>query len=209
MTATKRTTPHVMLLGRFKSLLVVVVAVGFAACGQDDGPLSPIVQVTAQNPATVTIDGVELLLAPNSSEHIARFGKRVKRQRCRTAVRKNMTNNGGTLAVCGAQLTVHKGSFPHTRRLWMRTDPVRDDGLWSYEFGPHGTQFRRTPATLTIQVSARTLKSMGIDPDRLSIAYVTGQGHGNWQVIGVDYDWDSQTISAPVWHFSRYALCIE
>ncbi len=209
MIAAKKTTPHLMPLGRLKSLLVVAVVAGLTACGQDDGPFAPIAQETAQNSATVTIDGVELLVAPGASEEIARFGRKVRTKKCSTRARKNMTNNGGTLAVCGAQLTVHSGSFPRTEHLWMITGDTRDDGLWSYEFGPHGIQFRHTPATLTIEVTPRQLKSMGIDPDRLSIAYVTGQGHGNWQVIGVDYDWDSQTISAPVWHFSRYALCVE
>jgi hypothetical protein len=35
MTATKKTTPHVMPHGRFKSLLVVAVVAGLTACGQE------------------------------------------------------------------------------------------------------------------------------------------------------------------------------
>lgn len=217
MTATKKTTPHVMPLGRLRSLLVVAVVVGLAACGQDDGPIAPVAMQDAANPATVTINGVELLLAPSSGAETARFGKKAGggkstgggKGRCSTYDRRLINNNGGILQVCGAQLEVHSGSFPRTEHLWMDTGDRRDDGLWSYEFGPSGTTFAPTPATLTIQVKAKDLKRLGIDPNQLSIAFVSGPGHSDWEVVGVDYDWDTQTISAPIQHFSRYALCIE
>ncbi len=187
--------------GMIKRLMVVAVALGFAACGNDTGPLAPG-QDAVSSSSTVTINGIELLKAPASGLALAGKG-------CGTYDRRNITNNGGTLTVCGAELVIHHHSFPQTERLWMQTGDTRDDGLWSYEFGPSGTQFENTPATLTVEVTAAELQAMGLDPDRLSIAYVTSPDHEDWQVIGVDYDWDSETISAPVWHFSRYALCIE
>ncbi len=188
-------------LGAVKRLLVVAVALGFAACGEDTSPVAPGQDIIS-SASTVTINGVELLRAPEGG--LALAGKR-----CGTYDRRNITNNGGTLSVCDAELEIHHHSFPQTERLWMQTGDTRDDGLWSYEFGPSGTQFENTPATLTVFVTAGELQSMGFDPDQLSIAYVTSPDHEDWQVIGVDYDWDSQSISAPVWHFSRYALCIE
>ena len=187
--------------GMMKRLLVVAVALGFAACGQDTGPLSPGQDIVSSAP-TVTINGVELLKAPEGG--LALNGKK-----CSTYDESNITNNGGTLKVCDAELLIHKHSFPRTETLWMQTGDTRDDGLWSYEFGPSGTQFENTPATMTVEVKAEELRAMGIDPNRLSIAYVTSPDHQDWQVIGVDYDWNNGTISAPVWHFSRYALCIE
>jgi hypothetical protein len=126
--------------------------------------------------------------------------------KCSTYDQRNINNNGGTLSVCDAELEIHHHSFPRVEQLWMQTGDTRDDGLWSYEFGPSGTQFENTPATMTVFVTAAELQSMGLDPDQLSIAYVSSPNHEDWQVIGVDYDWDSQSISAPVWHFSRYAL---
>jgi hypothetical protein len=191
--------------GIVKRLLVVAVALGFAACGEDTGPLAPGQDAVSSAP-TVTINGVELLKAPEGG--LALNGNNGN-NRCSTSDRRNINNNGGTLSVCGAQLVVHSGSFPMTERLSMATGGAREDGLWSYEFGPSGTQFQHTPATMTVFVTADELQSMGLDPDQLSIAYVSSPNHEDWQIIGVDYDWDSQSISAPVWHFSRYALCIE
>jgi hypothetical protein len=183
-------------------MLVAAAVTAFAACGQDGSPLGPGGQPTVSSAPTVTINGVQLLKAPEGG--LALNGKK-----CSTYYSKNITNNGGTLKVCDAELVIHNHSFPRTERLWMQTGDTRDDGLWSYEFGPSGTQFENTPATLTIEVTVAELQSMGLDPDRLSVAYVSSPNHEDWQVIGVDYDWETQTISAPVWHFSRYALCIE
>lgn len=194
--------------GMIKRLLVVAVALGFAACGQDTGPLAPGQDIVPSSP-TVTINGVELIKAPEGGLALNGNGNGGGNDRCSTYDQRNVNNNGGTLSVCDAELVIHHHSFPTTDRLWMQTGDTREDGLWSYEFGPSGTQFENTPATLTVFVTAAELQSMGLDPNRLSIAYVSSPDHQDWQIIGVDYDWDSQSISAPVWHFSRYALCIE
>jgi hypothetical protein len=187
-----------------KRLLVVAVALGFAACGQDTGPMAPGQDVVSSS-STVTINGVELIKAPEGGLALNGGGS----DKCSTYDQSNINNNGGTLSVCDAELVIHHHSFPATERLWMQTGDTREDGLWSYEFGPSGTEFVNTPATMTVFVSADDLRAMGLNPNRLSIAYVTSPDHEDWQVIGVDYDHQSQSISAPVWHFSRYALCIE
>ena len=201
------------LNGLIKSLLVAAAVTVFAACGQDSSPLGPGGQQTVSSAPTVTINGIELLLAPGSSPaQMARFGKKAgsgKRVKCATYDRRLINNTGGVLRVCGAQLEIHSGSFPRTEHLWMDTGDRRDDGLWSYEFGPSNMTFAPTPATLTIEVKAKDLERLGIDPDQLSVAFVSSPNHSDWQVVGVDYDWETQTISAPVKHFSRYALCIE
>jgi len=216
MIANKREEPRLTPLHRrFKSLFVIAIALGFVACGQDDGLFAPMGQVTVQNAATITVNGVELLLAPGASGEIARFGKKGGggkkggKGKCSTYDRQLINNNGGVLRVCGAQLEIHHHSFPRTEHLWMDTGDSRDDGLWSYEFGPSGNTFAPKPATLTVEVKAKDLKRLGIDPDQLSVAYVSSPEHSDWQVVGVDYDWETETISAPIRNFSRYALCIE
>jgi hypothetical protein len=198
--------PTCLLIAAY-AVVVIGIALGVAACGQDSGPLAPLGQDTVSSAPTVTINGVELLKAPDGG--LALNGNGNGNGKCSTYDDRTINNNGGTLSVCDAELVIHHHSFPRVEQLWMQTGDTREDGLWSYEFGPSGTQFENTPATMTVFVTAAELQAMGLDPDQLSIAYVTSPNHEDWQVIGVDYDWDSQSISAPVWHFSRYALCIE
>jgi hypothetical protein len=68
---------------------------------------------------------------------------------------------------------------------------------------PSGLTFA-PPARLTIEVEDIS----DVDPARLKIAGASSS-HDDWQVLGGTYDPDEGTVSIDVFHFSRYALCVE
>jgi hypothetical protein len=212
MTATKKTTPHVMPLGRFKSLLVVAVVAGLTACGQDDGPFAPVALQESVNDATITINGVQLLKATAAttqglqrSSYVV-FGN--AKSLTTTEAKATIGRRGGVISVTSGSLSIPKRALNSDTTITMVDEGAIDGGIRSYVFGPSGLLFNRS-ATLTIKMSAEELKSMGIDPYRLGVAYVTSPEHSDWQVLGGVWDPTTETISVPIDHFSRYALCIE
>ncbi len=230
-------------------IVVIGIAVGVAACGQDEGPFSPSGQETALDDATVTIDGITfvkwtnaegLVLSDDDSDDDSDSsddessdsdddsddgsndsdegsddsdddssdddGYSTCYDEC------EVDSSGKRIKTSGASLTVPRGAINSAVRISMRRDDDSDDGVWSYrtafEFGPAGLQFEQ-PATLTIEIAPHQLQSMGLDPERLRIAYVQGDDHDDWELLGGRYDPDTGSIAIEVWHFSRYALCIE
>jgi hypothetical protein len=172
-------------------LWVVAVALGLAACGQDSGPLAPTGQGTAVNPATVTINGVQLLKAP--------AGLRLS-----SSVTKEIDEDGGTLTVDGAWLTVPAGALDDDEDISM----ANASDLWAFDFGPDGLTFDSS-ATLTVKITISQLVEIGVDPYDLKIAYATNGMSNDWQILGGSYDPNAEEISLPIDHFSRYSLCVE
>jgi len=172
-------------------LWVVVVTLGLAACGQDSGPLAPTGQGPAVNPATVTINGVQLLKAP--------AGLRLSQ-----SVTKEIDEDGGTIRVDGAWLTVPAGALDDDEDISM----ANASELWAYDFGPDGLTFESS-ATLTVKITISQLVEIGVDPMDLRIAYATNGFTNDWQILGGSYDAVAEEISLPVDHFSRYSLCVE
>ena len=191
-----------------KGWFAAATALCLAACGEEAGPLGPQTEAGPRAEAIVTINGVSLLKAGPEGGASLRAAKLGKQRKSVTFDRRPINKNGGELEVDGASLHVPRGALDRTVHITMETGDTRADGLWSYEFGPHGTEFQKS-ATLTIEVDIRDLVALGIDASRLSVAYVSDPDHADWQVLGGRYDPVTQTITVPIDHFSRYALCIE
>jgi len=172
-------------------LWVVAVALGLAACGQDSGPLAPTGHGTAPNPATVTINGVQLLKAP--------AGLRLSQ-----SVTKEIDEDGGTISINGAWLTVPAKALDDEEDISM----ANASDLWAFDFGPGGLTFNSS-ATLTVKITLTQLIEIGVDPDDLRVAYATNGFSNDWQILGGSYDALNQEIKLPVDHFSRYSLCVE
>jgi len=178
------------LLAMAYIVVVIGIALGVAACGQDEGPFSPAGPGTALNEATVTINGVQLLKAPG--------GLRL------ASASTQMDQSGGSVSIGGAWLTVPSGALSSDTTITM----ANSSDLWAYDFGPDGLQFN-TSATLTVKITITELVQIGVDPNDLRIAYATNGFTNDWQILGGSYDAIAQEISLPVDHFSRYSLCIE
>jgi len=172
-------------------IVVIGIALGVTACGQDEGPFSPAGQETALSEATVTINGVQLLKAPAGLQ-LARLST------------KEMGQSGGSIKVEGARLIVPSGALSTTTTITM----ANATDLWAYDFGPDGLIFDSS-ATLTIRITVDQLIEIGADPNDLRIAYATNGYSNDWQILGGSYDPVAEAISLPVDHFSRYSLCVE
>lgn len=81
---------------------------------------------------------------------------------------------------------------------------AQNNGFVAFKFGPSGLSF--SPAA-TLVISADQANLSGIDPSDLAIAGASDDGD-DWQVIGGTYDPATNTVIAPIDHFSRYALCV-
>lgn len=83
------------------------------------------------------------------------------------------------------------------------TKEVDGNRYVSFRFGPSGLVFRQ-PAILAISVDKADLR--GIDPRDLRIA-VASDDEDDWTIVGGLYNHLTRTVTVPVLHFSRYALC--
>ena len=196
--------------------LSAALAVLVAACGETTGPTAPSTAGFGfeDSSSVVTVNGVRLLRSPGvPSSHLTlrtkkKVGQGSSSQTSTSFDRHLINGTGGSVHVDGASLYVPRGALDETVHVTMEKGETREDGLWSYEFGPHGLTFDKS-ATLTIEVRQSDLEALGIDPSRLSVAYVSHPDHADWQILGGEYDAEAETISVPIDHFSRYALCIE
>jgi hypothetical protein len=110
--------------------------------------------------------------------------------------------SGQTLEPDDATLTVFEGSLSFPATITQTVDGVR---YVSFRFGPNGLHFLPA-AILAISVDKADLR--GIDPRRLRIA-VASDDRDDWRVVGGIYEPITRTVIAPVFHFSRYALCVD
>lgn len=83
------------------------------------------------------------------------------------------------------------------------TKEVDGNKYVSFKFGPSGLVFQR-PALLSISVRKADLKD--INPWDLRIA-VASDDEDDWTIVGGIYNPLTRTVTVPVLHFSRYALC--
>ena len=111
-------------------------------------------------------------------------------------------SSGGKLEISGAELRVSRNSISKSSQVVMVRSPDTF-GIWTIRFEPSGLTFA-PPARLTIEVEDIS----DVDPARLKIAGASSS-HDDWQVLGGTYDPDEGTVSIDVFHFSRYALCVE
>jgi len=109
---------------------------------------------------------------------------------------------GETLETDDATLSFLKRALSFPTRITQEVDGTR---YVSFRFGPSGLEFDPV-AILSISVDKADLR--GVNPYRLRIA-VASDDRDNWRVVGGIYNPLNRTVTAPVLHFSRYALCVE
>ncbi len=117
-------------------------------------------------------------------------------------VRLVEVREGETLTNSDGRLTVPIGALLEDILI---TQAPLTDGTLGFRFGPNGLRFLR-PAVLTISTVKAELS--GVDPRRLRIAVASDDAE-DWQVAGGIYSPLTRTVTVPVLHFSRYALCME
>lgn len=170
--------------------LLAVAVLGLAGCDEQTEPLSP----EAEGPATVSVNGVQLVrVTPAARGLFLANGTTAQRVSALT---------GATITNSDATLIVPPGAVPSGVTITMKAE---DDGFVTFRFGPNGLLF---DSAATLVISAAKANLAGIDLSQLRIAGASDD-QDDWQVIGGVYDPVSHTVSVPILHFSRYALCTE
>jgi hypothetical protein len=211
----------------FLQALLVLVALAIAACEAGDDLMSP-----SPGPETVRVNGVELLVGDtHPMGETQQVGETHKVQPlillgggddddCGGGLLGGLLSgscdsgsdnrdkewisrsSGGHLQISGAELRVARYSVSKSSSIVMERAPDTF-GVWTIRFEPSGLTFA-PPARLTISVKDID----GIDPARIKIAGASS-GAEDWQVLGGTYDPAKGTVSIDIYHFSRYALCVE
>ena len=170
--------------------LLPMAAFGLFACQSEQSPIGP----EAAAPSFVEVNGVQLVtIRPGRSLDLADGA----------AESRVTKKDGATLTSGDATLTVVPGSVKNTTTIWMQPDNA--SGFVQFIFGPSGTTFN--PAA-TLQISA---VKANLDPSqkhRLRIAGASDSAD-DWVIVGGVYDPATDTVTASISHFSRYALCVE
>jgi hypothetical protein len=175
----------------FRRAVLPVAALGFFACHSDRSPLSPSEDGA---PRFVEVNGVKLItVAPG--RRLAPAGDDVEKWVSKLT--------GATLTTDDVQLIIVPGSMSKSAEI--KIDPNNSSNLVEYRFEPTGLRFD-PPATLRISVGKADLTGLDVDAIRIAGA---SDNVDNWQIIGGTYDPLTNSITAPVSHFSRYALCVE
>lgn len=174
-------------LSLIRGAAVFALTLLVVGCQTGSGPTG----VPEQGPETVTVNGVDLLVAPGGLEIAGGM------------VHEHIGPDGGSIYVDGGRLDVPAGALSEDVKISMKG---REDLQYKYRFGPSGLAFDAT-ATLSISVDPAAL---GIDDTgRLKIA-VASDTEDDWVVIEDAY-WDEATgtVVAPVEHFSLFGLCVD
>lgn len=173
--------------------MLALGALGLFGCQADSGgPLTVIDSNPAQHALqTVEVDGVNLVLRPGSH--------RLAPATVSVAV---IGSGGGSISADSGTLFVPAGALSLPVTITMEGSTT---DIWKYLFGPAGLGFA-APATLEIAVDP----SM-IDDDGVTLKVAGSDELGlEWEVIeGSYYDAARGVVSAPIHHFSQYAICIE
>jgi hypothetical protein len=176
--------------------LLPLAVLGFAACQSDRSPIGPeAVAPESASPQFVEVNGVKLVTA--------KPGRALLLADVDFAIQRVPRNVGGTLTTDDATLTILPGSMQSTTIIWMLPD--LDSGYVQFRFGPTGTTF--TPAA-TLRIDADEANIPAAMRNRLRVAGAS-DNVDNWTLVGGSYDPVTNTVKAPISHFSRYALCVE
>ena len=195
----------------FFHALLVLVALTFGACQAGDDLSGP-----KARPDTVKLNGVDLLVGDIHGEHAlilsdggnGSSGSGSSGSGSSGSGSGNRDSewisrsNGAKLQISGAEFQVSRYSINKSSQVFMERS-ADTFGVWTIRFDPSGLTFA-PPARLTIDVEDIS----GVDPARLKIAGASSLLE-DWQVLGGTYDPDDGTVSIDVYHFSRYALCVE
>ena len=171
-----------------RGALLPLAVLGFAACQGDDSPISPVDDA----PFTV-VNGVKLVNAlPNEQLSLANGS-------VATLVSKK---EGATLETTDAKFVVQPFSTKNNTQISMQA--VAGPNIM-FKFGPNGTTFSPA-ASLTIYAAKAALTAE--QKLRLKVAGASDDVE-NWTVVGGTYDPITDSVTVPISHFSRYALCVE
>lgn len=178
--------------GTWKSLRRSLFAAGLmllTACQAVDGPVTAV-----DDPAQpLTASGVELVPIREGRSLALSDG----------LIKRVSVLLGAVLTTDDVRLRIRPLSMSTSATITI--EPLTD-GTVGFEFGPSGLRFNPA-ARLTISADKANLS--GIDPARLKIAGASDSGD-DWQIIEDSvYDPVTNSVSGPVHHFSRYALCVD
>ncbi len=158
------------------------------ACDAVDGPITPDDQTGSPQLA----NGIQLVPV--------RQGRSL--ESAGTLLRRVNTLVGAILKTNAVRLAIKPLSMSYSATITI--EPM-NDGSVSFRFGPSGLRFNPA-ARLTISADKANLD--GIDPRGLKIAGASDSAD-DWQIIEESlYDPLTNTVTGPVGHFSRYALCV-
>ncbi|MBW3660125.1 MAG: hypothetical protein KY397_00635 [Gemmatimonadetes bacterium] len=179
------------LIKPFRRAILALAVLGLVAC-EDQGftPAAP-----EADPPTVTFNGVQLVTVRPEARGLFLADDEVE-------VDLVDVSEGATLTAEDAQLIVQPNSIPEATTIRMEVED--EDDILGFEFGPNGLVF--DPAA-TLIISADKADLDDIDPTRLAIAGASDDVD-DWQVIGGIYDPLTNSVTVPILHFSRYALCV-
>lgn len=170
--------------------LLPLAAFGLFACQSEQSPIGP----EAAGPAFTEVNGVKLVTIIPGRSLVPADGAST------TLVTKKV---GATIETSDARLVVAPFSVKGNNvEIWMQ--PIAGPNI-VFKFGPSGTTFNPA-AQLTIYASKAAVSST--DKPRLRIAGAS-DSVDDWQVIGGAYDPVTDSVTVPISHFSRYALCVE
>ncbi|MBA3583943.1 MAG: hypothetical protein H0W36_05335 [Gemmatimonadetes bacterium] len=159
------------------------------ACDAADGPMTPVDQTGSPQMAS----GIQLVPV--------RQGRSL--EPAGTLLRRVSALVGAVLKTDDVRLAIKPLSMSYSATITI--EPM-NDGSVSFRFGPGGLRFNPA-ARLTISADKANLD--GIDPGDLKIAGASDSAD-DWQIIEESiYDPLTNSVTGPVSHFSRYALCVD
>lgn len=173
------------------SLLAATLACGvLLACGGDPASLSPLAP-----PSAASSDRRGYETEKDDS------GRSVRATTCETRRTANGSGvfgpQGGTLFFGTSRLIIPGGALRDTVTI---TATIPDGNNNRVEFRPQGLQFAK-PAGLLLDTSGCSMDG----PLAPNVVYLSESGVVI-EVIPAIYDPHWQTIAAPIWHFSGYAI---
>lgn len=153
-------------------------------------PLAPaVIKFSRWAPALATYDTSFTVVVGTASTHTVAFkGSSINFLKLEIPASATFFDANGAPLPAGGKVAVR-----------TQIDPVNA----AVRFGPHGTQFSRTPATVSLNYLALDLG--GYRPDQLAIWYQPDD-FTNWDRQATKLDVGFWWLSAPIAHFSNYAV---
>lgn len=166
------------------------LALVFAGCGSESGPLAP------EEPA-LSLDSTDRAdLSAAGPVESGLIGGGIGGL-LRAVTQLILPRVGGLLSADRYTLIVPPGALP--RPTLYELLPLRDGNL-TVELGPHGAQFSQ-PVTLSIDLRQTSLASL--PPEEVTL-YWWDEASREWVDVGGDYDPVTGLLTSQLAHFSRY-----
>lgn len=171
-----------------RRVAVALTVLALAACEAGDGPTTVVDQLTPQG----SVRGVQLV----------RVREGLSLDPVGTLIKPVNALVGATLTTADVRLVISPFSMSYNATVTIES---LKDGTLGFRFGPSGLRFN---PSAKLRISAAKANLTGIDPRRLKIAGAS-DSRGDWQIIQESaYNPLTNSVTGPVQHFSRYALCV-